>query len=178
MEKYLEKNISLQSRLMQKIWVILSFFIFRPFTSSIFNGWRIVVLKAFGAKIGKGSIVYSSVYIPAPWNLTTGRFCCLGPHVQLHIDKTILGDKVTISQRAYLCSGSHDIDYLNKPFISAPIVIGDYAWIAAEVFVGPGVTIGEGAVVGARAAVFKDVDPWNVVGGNPAKYIKKRIIKD
>ena len=178
MEKYVENNISLKNRLMQKMWAVLSYFLFRPFISNIFNGWRISVLRIFGAKIGKGSVVYSSVYIPAPWNLTTGKFCCLGPYVQLHIDKTILGNKVTISQRAYLCSGSHDIDYLNKPFTSAPIVIDDYAWVAAEVFVGPGVTIGEGAVVGARAAVFKNVEPWTVVGGNPAKFIKKRIIKD
>jgi len=178
MEKYVENNISLKNRVMQKIWGILSFFIFRPLGSSVFNSWRIMVLKIFGAKIGKGSIVYSSAFIPAPWNLEMGKYCCLGPYVKLHIAKTILGDKVTISQRAYLCSGSHDINYLNKPFISAPIIIGDYAWVAAEVFVGPGITIGEGAVLGARSAVFTDVAPYTVVGGNPAKFIKKRLIKD
>lgn len=178
MERYVEKNISLKSRVMQKIWGTFSFFMFRPLTSSIFNSWRILLLKLFGAKIGKGSIVYSTVYIPTPWNLEMGKYCCLGPNVKLHIDKTILGDKVTISQRTYLCSGSHNINYLSKPFISAPIIIDSYAWIAAEVFIGPGVSIGEGSVVGARSAVFADVAPWTVVGGNPSKFIKKRIIKD
>lgn len=178
MEKYEEKNIPLKERIRQKIWILLSFFIFKPFSGIIFNKYRILVLKIFGARIGKGSIIYASVYIPAPWNLKTGTFCCLGPHVKLHIDKTIIGDKVTVSQRAYLCSGSHNIHYKNKPFVSFPIKIDSYAWVAAEAFVGPGVTIGEGAVVGARAAVFKNVEPWSVVGGNPAKFIKKRELKE
>lgn len=178
MEKYVENNISLNERIKQKVWLFLSFFIFKPFSGRLFNRYRILILRVFGAKIGKGSIIYSSVYIPAPWNLITGKLCCLGPNSKLHIDKTILGDKVTISQGAYLCSGSHNINYKNKPFISAPIQIESYAWIAAEAFVGPGITIGEGAVVGARAAVFKDVDSWVVVGGNPARYLKKREVKD
>jgi putative colanic acid biosynthesis acetyltransferase WcaF len=105
-----------------------------------------------------------------------GDFSCLGPDVKLHIDKTIIGNKVTISQGSYLCNGSHDISKLNKPFISSPIIIHDFAWIAADCFVGPGITINEGAVVGARSAVFKDVEAWTVVGGNPAKFIKERKI--
>ena len=83
-----------------------------------------------------------------------------------------------ISQDTTLCSASHDISDEMFQLVVKPIVIKDYAWVAAEAFVGMGVTIGEGAVVGARAAVFKDVEPWTVVGGNPAKYIKKRIIKE
>jgi putative colanic acid biosynthesis acetyltransferase WcaF len=178
MEKYKETNIPLRARIKQKLWSIVSFFIFRPFSGFFFNRYRVFVLKSFGAKIGKGSIIYASVFIPAPWKLKTGMLCCLGPSVKLHIDETVLGDKVTISQGAYLCSGTHNISYKNKPFTSAPIFINSYAWVAAEAFVGPGVMVGEGAVVGARAAVFKDVDDWSVVGGNPAKFIKKRVLKD
>ena len=85
---------------------------------------------------------------------------------------------MVVSQGAYLCAASHDITNPLNPLITAPIHIGSFAWIAAEAFVNMGITIGEGAVVGARAAVFKDVDPWTVVGGNPAKFIKKRIIKE
>jgi putative colanic acid biosynthesis acetyltransferase WcaF len=107
-----------------------------------------------------------------------GDYSVLGPEVKLHIEKTIIGSKVTISQRTYLCTGTHNIHFINKPFQSFPIRIHDFSWVAAEAFIGPGVTIGEGAVVGARAAVFKDVAPWTVVGGNPAKFIKKREIKD
>ena len=86
--------------------------------------------------------------------------------------------KVCISQGAYLCTASHDIMDKNNPLITAPIHINSFAWIASDAFIGMGVTVGEGAVVGARAAVFKDVEPWTVVGGNPAKFIKKRIIQD
>ncbi|MFB6320161.1 hypothetical protein [Saccharicrinis sp. FJH54] len=175
--KYID-NISIQQKLLSKIWIFFSFFFFKPFTSRLLNFWRIWMLKMFGAKIGKGSMVYSSVNILAPWNLTMHNYSVLGPYVALHLDKINIGSKVTVSQGTYLCNGSHDISYINKPFISAPIIIKDFSWIAADAFIGPGVTIGEGAVVGARAAVFKDVEPWTVVGGNPAKFIKKRIIKD
>ena len=177
-EKYRENSVSFKSRLMQKVWAVVCLLFFRLASSNLLNFWRIALLKLFGATIGKGSIVYSSVFIPAPWNLTMGQYSCLGPQVKLHIDKTILGDKVTISQGTYLCSGTHDITSLNKPFTSAPIIIQDFAWVAAECFVGPGVTIEKGAVVGARSAVFKDVKEWTVVGGNPAKFLKTREISN
>ncbi len=83
----------------------------------------------------------------------------------------------TVSQGAYLCTASHDIYSKEHSLITAPILIESRAWVAAEAYVGMGVTIGEGAVVGARAAVFKNVDPWTIVGGNPAKLIKTRVIK-
>lgn len=168
--------ISLKDKIYRKLWWIVAIFLFCPATSKFFNFWRIFLLKLFGAKIGKGSVVYSSSKVLSPWNLEIGDFSVIGPNVELHIDKTIIGSYVTVSQGAYLCSGSHDIRYLNKPFISSPIHINDYAWIAAEAFVGPGVTVHEGAVVGARAVVMKDVPAWKVAGGNPAKIIKDRVI--
>ncbi|MCF2447052.1 putative colanic acid biosynthesis acetyltransferase [Dyadobacter sp. CY345] len=176
-EKYRD-DIPLSDKLLRLTWRIIRLIFFSPFSLPWFNNWRIFLLKCFGAKIGKGCIVYSSAYIPAPWNLTMGNISCIGPDVQLHIGKTFLGSKVTISQRSYLCSASHEITSLNTPFVSGKIVVGDYAWIAAESFVMMNVTIGEGAIVGARSAVFRDVEPWNVVGGNPAKYIKKRTIDE
>jgi putative colanic acid biosynthesis acetyltransferase WcaF len=176
-EKYVD-NISIRNKIARKFWEISSLFLFRPFSGRLFTCWRSFILRLFGAKIGKGSIVYASAKIPAPWNLKMGINSCIGPRVELHIDKVIIGSKVTISQRAYLCGGSHDISYLNLPFISAPIIIEDYAWVAAEAFVMMGVKVGEGAVIGARAAVFKDVEPWTIVGGNPARFIKTREIKD
>jgi putative colanic acid biosynthesis acetyltransferase WcaF len=176
-ERYID-NIPIRNKIKRKIWGLISLFMFRPFSGRIFNPWRNFILRLFGAKIGKGSVIYASAKIPAPWNLRVGAISCIGPHVELHIDKVIIGSKVTVSQRTYLCGGSHDITKLNIPFISAPIIIEDYAWIAAEAFVMMGVKIGTGAVVGARAAVFKDVEPWTIVGGNPAKFIKKREIKE
>ncbi len=175
-EKYVDK-ITTQNKIARKFWGLARLFLYRPFVGPLFNWWRIFILRIFGAKIGKGCVVYANTKIPAPWNLIMGDISCLGPEVELHIDKIIIGSKVTISQRAYLCSGSHDVTSLNTPFISAPIVIEDFVWIAAESFIMMGVTIGKGAIVGARSAVFKNVEPWSVVGGNPAKFIKKRVIK-
>lgn len=95
-----------------------------------------------------------------------------------NVDKVILKHGAQVSQKTYLCTASHSIDVIDGPLITAPIVIEQNAWVTADAFVGMGVTIGVGAVVGARAAVFKDVEPWTVVGGNPAKVIKKRVIRE
>ena len=137
------------------------------------------MLRCFGAKVGIGCQISNSAFISEPWNLTVGDRVCIGPKTVIsNGDKLTVGDKVTISQYSYICCESHEIDTLNKPYFTKPIIIDSFAWICADSFVGLGVTIGEGAVVGARSSVFKDVEPWTVVGGNPAKFIKKRVIKD
>jgi putative colanic acid biosynthesis acetyltransferase WcaF len=87
-----------------------------------------------------------------------------------------LGQRVTISHRAHLCAGTHDYTRPDLPLVKPPIVIRDQAWICTDAFIGPGVTVGEGVVVGARAVVTKDVEPWTVVAGNPARVIKKRTL--
>lgn len=177
-EKY-QDRLTLGNKLQRLIWNVCCVMLFRPFGLPIFKGWRNVVLRLFGTQIGKGCIVHASAKIWYPKNLVLGDRVCIGPHSEIYTaDKIIIGDKVTISQGAYLCGASHDISKINKPLITAPIRIDAFAWVCADAFVGMGVTIGEGAVVGARACVFKDVEPWTVVGGNPAKFIKKRIIKD
>lgn len=112
-----------------------------------------------------------------PWNLEMHEFSCLASGVDCYNAAPILLEAyATVSQRAYLCTASHNISSKAHEQIAKPIRIGKYAWVAAEAFVGPGVTIGEGAVVGARAAVFRDVETWSVVGGNPANFLKKRVI--
>lgn len=171
-------NITYRNKIARKFWSFASLLLFRPFSGKPFNKWRNIILRMFGAKIGSGSVVYASVRILAPWNLIIGEQSAIGPYVDLHIDKIIIGSKVTISQNSYLCSGSHDVSSLNLPFISAPIVIEDYVWVGADSFIMMGVKIGEGAIVGARSAVFKDVESWMIVGGNPAKVIKRREIKN
>ena len=156
-------------------WTILA----RPFPRNMFMSWKRFLLRAFGAKIADTASVYSSATIFMPWNLEMKEYACLGPGVDCYnAAPIIIGKNATVSQRTYLCTASHDFTVAAHPQIEKPIFIGDKAWVAAEAFVGPGVTIGEGAVVGARACVFKDVEPWSVVGGNPAKFIKKRVIKD
>lgn len=122
--------------------------------------------------------VYASVKIYYPANLEMKAYSCLASEVDCYnVDKVTIGANTTVSQGAYLCTASHDITNPLHPLITAPIVIEDQAWIGAKAFVGMGVTIGEGAVVGATASVYKDVEPWTVVGGNPAKFLKMREIK-
>lgn len=103
---------------------------------------------------------------------------CLGPDVECYnVDLIHLKANATVSQGAYLCTASHDITNHLHPLITAPIIIEDQAWVAARAYIGMGVTVGQGAVVGATASVYKDVDPWTVVGGNPAKFIKQRVVR-
>lgn len=175
--KYID-TIPKSDKIYRLVWRIVSLFFFKPFSLPFFNGYRIFLLKLFGAQIGNHSVVYSTVYIPSPKNLIIGKESALGPEVKLHIGKTIIGDKVTISQRTYLCSATHIINSLNLPFIAGTIIIKDFAWVAAEAFIMNNVTIGEGAIIGARSAVFKNVEDWSIVGGNPAKFIKKRTLHD
>ncbi len=137
------------------------------------------MLRLWGAKIGVHCAINQSANIWAPWNLVCGQHTAIGPKAQIYnVDRVTIGNQVTISQGAFICTASHDICYINKPLITKPINIESFSWICADAFVSLGVTVGEGAVVGAQSAVFKDVEPWTVVGGNPAKFIKKRVIKD
>ena len=142
-------------------------------------GWRRFVLRCFGARLGGHVHVYPSTRIYFPWNLTVGDWTAIGEEALIYnLGPVTLGQKVTVSHRAHLCAGTHDYTRPELPLLKPPIEIADQAWICADAFVGPGVKIGEGAVVGARAVVVKDVEPWTVVAGNPARVIKKRVITD
>lgn len=176
LSKY-EHSFSIKNKVGRVLWSIAYAVLFRPFGLGVFNKWRNFILVLFGAKIGKGSIVYASVKIWAPWNLSVGKYVCLGEDVDCYNQgKITIGDNTTVSQKSYLCASSHDISDVKNNLLLKPIVIKDQVWVAANSFIGPGVQIEQGAVVGATASVFKNVDSWTVVGGNPAKFIKKRII--
>lgn len=172
-------SFSFKNKIGRLVWAMVYWPLFRPFFLNIFKGWRIFILKTFGAKIGKNSDVHASVRIWAPWNLEVGSFSTLGPNVDCYNQgNIIIGDHTVISQKVYLCSSTHDYSQSHFPLICKSITIDDMVWIAAGSFLGPGIHIGEGAVVGAKAAVFRDVLPWTVVGGNPAQFIKNRKIKN
>ena len=158
------------------LWYIINHTIFRCFPGTPLRFVRNAMLKMFGATIPWSSFVSESCDIWAPWNLLAGK-CCIGPYVRLYNKDVIaIGNNVVISQYSHLCTAGHDISSKTHRLVTKPIVIKDDAWVAADAFVGMGVTIEEGAVVGARACVFKDVPAWKVVGGNPAVYIKDRVI--
>jgi putative colanic acid biosynthesis acetyltransferase WcaF len=161
------------------IWNMVWFVLARPFPRRLANGWKLFLLRLFGAKVHKTAAVYSSVKVYAPWNLVMHEYSCLAPEVDCYnVAKITLGAHTTVSQKTYLCSASHDITLKSNPLIYEPIIIENQAWIGANAFIGMGVTVKQGAVVGAGAYVFKDVEPWTIVGGNPAKYIKDRVIND
>ena len=177
LEKY-KDSLTLSNKLGRLVWNVCCLILFRPFAGPFFWRWRNVVLRLFGAKVGAGCKVSNSAKIWAPWNLELGSFVAIDDQVNLYsAAKISIGTKVAISREAFICTASHDIAKPNRPLVTMPITIGDGVWIGARAIVLPGVTVGEGTVVGAGAVVTKDVAPWTVVGGNPAKVIGKRELK-
>ncbi|MGE0470487.1 MAG: putative colanic acid biosynthesis acetyltransferase [Nitrospira sp.] len=155
------------------LWSAVWWLAYRP-SPRVLHGWRRFLLRLLGARIEHGAHPYPSARIWAPWNLTMGEGSCLGDYVWCYsVDRVTLEPYATVSQYSFLCTASHDYRVDGMPLITAPITIGRHAWVAADAFIGPGVTVGERAVVGARASVFRHVDPWTVVGGNPARVIRK-----
>lgn len=175
-------NVSKKIKLKRALWNVCCVLLFRFFPTQIFWWWRWLLLKMFGARISYRSHVYSSVKIWAPWNLEMAEGSCLGPNVICYNQaKVVLEVDACVSQYSYLCTAGHTIEEINNAetsLIIGDIVICKKAWIGTRAFIGLGVEIGEGAIVGATASVYKDVEPWTVVGGNPAKFIKKRVIKE
>lgn len=141
--------------------------------------WRAFLARLFGAKVGYRAGVQWGSKIRDPRNLEIGDHSCLAGGVNCYnVAKVIIGKQSIVTRGTYLCTASHDFRRSDFPLISKPITIGDNVWIAADVFVCPGVTIGDGAVVGARSVVTKDVPPWTVVVGNPARVVGQRVIKE
>lgn len=168
----------MNDKLYRTIWEITRLFLFRPFSGQLFRPWRAFILRLFGAQIATGAHIYASARIRSPRKLSMYPHSCLAEGVICYnVAHVCIGAHATVSQRAHLCTASHDIRQRSHPTISAPIVIRNSAWVAAEAFIGMGVTVGEEAVVGARAAVFRDVPARTVVGGNPAIIISTRTYK-
>lgn len=166
------------NQLMRILWRTVWLLAYRP-SPKVFHAWRRFLLRVFGAKIAKNAYPHPSVKIWAPWNLEMGSLSCLGPDVDCYcVDKVVIGPRATVSQYSFLCTATHDYRDPRMPLVTAPIVIDEGAWVAADVFIGPGVTIGKGAVVGARSSVYRTVQPWTVVAGNPARILRKYACPD
>lgn len=171
------QQISLANKLARLAWNIVWATLFWP-SPVVLHGWRRLLLRLFGAAIARGAVVYPSAKVWAPWNLEMKEGACIGPHVDCYdVDRIVIGKRAIVSQYAYLCSATHDYEDLSMPLVTGPIVIGDRAWVTAGVFVGPAVTLGEGAVALARAAVVRDVEAWAVVGGAPARLVRRRLVR-
>ncbi len=169
-----EPSFSLKNRLARALWGVVWLFLVRP-SPRPFHRWRACILRLFGAKLGRNVHVYPAVRIWAPWNLTIGDDVGIGNDATLYsMAEITIGARAVVSQGAHLCTGTHNFEDPNFQLYTRPIVIGAHAWICAEAFIGPGVAVGEGAVVGARAVATRPVPAWTVVAGNPAVYIKER----
>lgn len=169
---------SRSNKLRRLIWSVTWSCLARPFPRSMAMGWKRILLRAFGAKIAPTAVVYATTKVFQPWLLTMDDYACLAEGVDCYNAAPIyIGCNATVSQRVFLCTAGHDITDPHHHQTDTPIVIENLVWICAEAFIGQGVTVGEGAVCAARAVVIRNVDPWTVVGGNPAKFIKKRELK-
>jgi putative colanic acid biosynthesis acetyltransferase WcaF len=138
-------------------------------------GWRRLLLRLFGARIGCAVHIYPSVRIAIPWNLAIGHEAAVGDRAILYaLGPITLAERATVSQGAHLCAGTHDYRDPAMPLLKPPIIIGPDAWVCADAFVGPGVRVGPRAIVGARCVVMKDVEPDAVMIGNPARLLRWR----
>lgn len=173
-DPYTQPSSSLSSRLARAVWGVVYTILFRPSPRPL-HRWRTLLLRMFGANIASGCHIYPSARIWAPWNLVCEDTVAIADEAIIYNPAIItLKSHCTISQQAYLCGATHDYNDPDFPMQSKPIEIGQYAWICARATVQPGVTIGEGAVLGLGAITTRDLDPWAVYAGNPAKKIKDR----
>ena len=174
----LPHNFRGRSSIIVQLWWFTDFFFFK-LSPQIMYGWRRFLLRLFGAKIGKNVIIRPSVAITYPWKISIGDNTWIGDNTELYsLGDIEIGKNVVVSQKSYLCAASHRYDTENFPIYSQKITIEDECWLATDVYVAPGVTIGKGTVVGARSSVFKNLPGGKVCLGSPAKIIKDRIIEE
>lgn len=168
-------NFRGKSPIVVQLWWIVQG-IFFGLSPQFLYGWRRLLLRLFGAKIGKGVLIRSSARITYPWKLAIGDHSWVGDDTVLYnLEMIEIGSNVAIAHRVYLCTGFHDYTDPRFSIGALPITIGDQVWLPNDVFIGPGVKIGEGTVVGARSTVFHDLPPMMLCYGNPAKPIRPRL---
>jgi putative colanic acid biosynthesis acetyltransferase WcaF len=163
-------------RLKEALWLVVSLVLFRlcPFS---FSALKRGVLRAFGARIGVGVTIKPRIIITFPWKLTVGDHVWLGEECWLlNLERIVIGSNVCISQRAFLCTGSHNYKLSTFDLITKPITVEDGAWIGAGCWVGPGVTAGADSVLTAGSVATKDLEPGGIYRGNPAVLLKQRVI--
>lgn len=167
-------TFSRRNRAARALWIV-TWKLLASWTPPPCKGWRRMLLRLFGAKLHPTANVRSTTRVWWPANLEMGAYASLGPDVICYnVARVTLEEGASVSQRTHLCTAGHDIDDIEFPLTSAPIVIGRNAWVAAEAFVGPGVRVEEGAVLGARGVTVRDLAAFTVYAGNPARAIRLR----
>ena len=158
-----------------QLWMLVQSVLFGCSPQPMY-GWRRWLLRCFGAKIGKGVLIRPTARVTYPWKVEIGDYAWIGDHAVVYsLGFISIGSNAVISQRSYLCSGTHDYAVSTFDMIVQPIYIGDEAWVAADTFIAPGVTIGKGTVIGARSSVFKDMPSHMICVGNPCRPIRPRL---
>lgn len=171
----LPKNFRGRSAFVVQLWWFVQSTLFQC-SPQFAYGFRNWLLRLFGAKIGINVIVRPSVKITYPWNVAIGNYSWVGDDVVLYsLGEIVIGENSVVSQKSYLCAADHDYLKEDFPIRDRKIIVGDQVWIAADVFIAPGVTVASGAVIGARSSVFRDMPEGMVCYGYPCKPIKPRI---
>ena len=165
---------SLRSKIGRAIWQTVWICLCR-WTPAPLHAWRIIVIRCFGGKIGPCNFIYPSARIWAPWLLETESLATIGRGVELYnVGGVFIGERAIISERAFICGATHDYNSVEFTIVPRRIVIKKKAWICAQSTVLPGVTCGEGAVLGAASLATRDLEDWSVYGGVPAKMLRER----
>lgn len=164
-----------RSAVVVQLWWLVQATLFRG-SPQVLYGWRRWLLRRFGAQIGRGVLIRASAEVTYPWKVTIGDYAWIGDGAVLYsLGEIHVGAHSVVSQRSYLCAGSHDPDSIAFDIVALPVVVGRECWIAADVFVAPGVSIGDGTVVGARSTVFADLPPGMICRGSPAVPVRRRL---
>jgi putative colanic acid biosynthesis acetyltransferase WcaF len=171
----LPKNFRGRNAFVVQLWWIVQGTFFRMSPQFLY-GFRNFLLRLFGAKIGKKVIIRPTARITYPWKVSIGDYSWIGDDVVLYsLGEIEIGKNVVISQKSYICTASHDYLQSDFPIFAKKSTIEDECWLATDVFVSPGITIGEGSVIGSRSSVYKDIPSNKVCIGSPAKIIRERI---
>lgn len=165
---------SLKNRLARALWGVVYATLFRLSPRPL-HGWRAFLLRCFGAKLGRGVHIYAKVKIWAPWNLRCDDYAGVGDGAELYNPAPLhLGEFSVISQDSYICGATHDYNDPEFPLLAYEMRIGERAWICARACVAPGVQVGAGAVLGLASVATRDLEPWGVYAGVPAKKVRER----
>jgi putative colanic acid biosynthesis acetyltransferase WcaF len=166
------------NRLARLVWGVVCAVLVRP-SPRFAHRWRNIVYRLMGARIASTARIYPTARVWLPSNLSMGEHACIGDYTDVYnVAPIAIGARSTVSQYSFLCAASHDFEDPSQPLTTAPITLGENVWLAADVFVGPGVRIADGVVVAARSSVFaSDLPAWHLCAGTPARAVRARQFK-
>lgn len=173
-DPYLRPSFSFGNRVWRALWNAVWLVFYRPSPRPL-HGWRTLLLRLFGAQMGPNCHFYPGSRVWAPWNLRCADQVTAGDGAEIYNPALMeFGSHAIVSQQAYICGATHDYDDAAFPLVAYAMKIGAYAWICARASVGPGVEVGEGAVLGLGSVASRNLEPWGVYAGSPAVKVKER----